>query len=82
MREDTRLPLEIPLGDGFGVPLALAVNPDPVERGVVDALKVLVAQNEGNDDAEIQEDTVALREAQPEELGEDAVVREDEGLPV
>jgi hypothetical protein len=82
VREDARLPLESPLGDGFGVPLALAVHTDPVGRGVVDTLRVLVEQEVVRKDAETLEDAAALRDAQPDELGEDTILRDGRGLPV
>ena len=64
-----------------GAGLAVIV-PEPDHVGVPDTLTVLDAQTVKVADEEAHGDTVALREAQPEELGEDAVVREDEGLPV
>ena len=82
MREGARLPLESPLEDGFGVPLALAVHKDPVGRGVLDTLRVLVEQEVVRKDAETHVDAAALRDAHPDELGEDAILREGRGLPV
>ena len=62
---------------------ALAVIvPEPDHNGVTDMLKVLDTQTENVADSDAQEDTVALREAQPDELGEDAILREGRGLPV
>ena len=64
-----------------GAALAVIV-PEPDHNGVRDTLKVLDTQTENVADSDAQEDTVALREAQPDELGEDAILREGRGLPV
>ena len=61
---------------------ALAVIvPEPDRKGVTDTLKVLDTQTVNVADGDAQEDAIALREAQPDELGEDAILRENKGLP-